>query len=123
MSSQEVRDWERRIVFTIFLFILAVFVTLLVIAMFGADQGNGNTMNMVCVWCGEELLVTEFNVDGLGNPIHKECMMRMTIGSVGHMLQLCSCYGGNEEDPPNMTRRQAAQAAVMLFFSDTDEND
>lgn len=46
---------------------------------------------------------------------HYECDMRSIIGSVGHLMGKCSCYGGTEEDPPGMTRRQAAQAACALW--------
>lgn len=49
---------------------------------------------------------------------HRECMLRNLLGSVGHQRKRCSCYGGTEEDPPGMTKRQAALAAVLLFTSD-----
>jgi hypothetical protein len=35
----------------------------------------------------------------------------MALGSVGHQKGTCSCHGGTEEDPPEMTKRQAAVAA------------
>lgn len=43
---------------------------------------------------------------------HRECFMREVLGSVGHQDKKCSCYGGTEEDPPGLTRREAAWAAV-----------
>lgn len=43
---------------------------------------------------------------------HRECHLRMIVGSLGHQMKRCSCYGGTEEDPPNMTRREAAKAAA-----------
>jgi hypothetical protein len=51
---------------------------------------------------------------------HWECHMRNIVGSVGHHLHKCSCYGGTEEDPPNMTRREAALAAVELYHVSRD---
>ena len=44
--------------------------------------------------------------------LHRECMIRLALGSLGHRLRLCSCYGGTEGDPPGLTRRQAAKASA-----------
>lgn len=46
---------------------------------------------------------------------HRECFLRSIFGSVGHQLGTCSCEGGHDEDPPGMTKREAARAAVSLF--------
>jgi len=46
---------------------------------------------------------------------HRECFLRCIIGSVGHLEMRCSCFGGSAEDPPEMSRREAAIAAVKLF--------
>lgn len=43
---------------------------------------------------------------------HIECFVRSIIGSVGHQTRKCSCYGGTEEDPPGLTAREAAKAAM-----------
>jgi hypothetical protein len=49
-------------------------------------------------------------------PIHRECMLRQIVGSVGHQLGTCSCHGGEGPcDPPGMTVREAARAAADLF--------
>lgn len=48
-------------------------------------------------------------------PIHLDCHLRQIIGSVGHQRKRCSCYGGTEEDPPGMTKRQAAEAAARMW--------
>jgi hypothetical protein len=48
-------------------------------------------------------------------PKHRECYLRHIFGSVGHQMKTCSCYGGTQEDPEGMTRREAAKAAVELF--------
>lgn len=46
-------------------------------------------------------------------PYHHPCFIRTIIGSVGHQQKKCSCYGGTEEDPPDMTKREAALAAFV----------
>lgn len=47
--------------------------------------------------------------------VHRECQFRMIFGSVGHQNKTCSCFGGStEEDPPNMTKREAAKAAMEM---------
>lgn len=76
-----------------------------------------------CAWCDEPFLeddvgyliphVGHGEVTELG--YHVECWQRQVIGSVGHIRRRCSCYGGTEEDPPGMTRREAAHAAVSAF--------
>lgn len=48
-------------------------------------------------------------------PTHLDCFLRQIYGSVGHQLQMCSCYGGTTEDPPGMTKREAARAAVQVY--------
>jgi hypothetical protein len=49
--------------------------------------------------------------------LHRECFLRGVVGSVGHQQRRCSCYGGTLEDPPGLTRREAAAAAVRLYAS------
>lgn len=70
---------------------------------------------MICSHCHEEILVGEL-APVRGDSLHKECMFRCIVGSVGHLQQRCSCYGLNEADPPGMTPRQAAQAAYKLWL-------
>jgi hypothetical protein len=55
---------------------------------------------------------------GVGH-VHRECMMRQTLGGVGHHLGKCHCPGGSGEfeDPPEMTKREAAIAAVQVWES------
>lgn len=59
-----------------------------------------------------------FNEDGVPMcAFHRSCFLRGTIGSVAHVQRRCSCYvpGADEGDPPEMTRRQAAEAAVVAW--------
>lgn len=46
---------------------------------------------------------------------HRECFFRSIFGSVGHQKKKCSCFGGTEEDPPGMSKRQAAIAAFDFY--------
>lgn len=69
----------------------------------------------LCAWCDEPILDGEKRAPNHRQPTHYECGLRGAIGSLGHQRKLCSCYGGTEEDPPGMTRRQAAVAAAMYF--------
>jgi hypothetical protein len=70
----------------------------------------------VCFRCDEP--ITEGDIGTVNNSDqveHYECLMRAIVGSVGHQNGLCSCFGGTEEDPPGLTRRQAAIAAARLW--------
>lgn len=49
---------------------------------------------------------------------HRNCDLRMIVGSIGHQLGLCGCKvkdGTAIEDPPGLTRRQSADLAARLF--------
>lgn len=46
--------------------------------------------------------------------LHVECYFRETVGSVGHLTRRCRCFGGDYDDPPGMTKRQAAVAAYRM---------
>jgi hypothetical protein len=48
-------------------------------------------------------------------PVHIECHVREIVGSVGHLSKRCSCYGGNEDDPEGMSKREAAIEAYKLW--------
>ena len=48
-------------------------------------------------------------------PWHRECHLRSILGSVGHLMLRCSCFGGTEEDPPTLSKRQAAIEACKLM--------
>jgi hypothetical protein len=81
--------------------------------------------DVICHHCKEPILVTESGVvmsllslDGAELIAqHRECHLRQVFGSVGHQLGKCSCRGGSEDDPPGLTTRDAALAAVNLFYS------
>lgn len=82
-----------------------------------------------CPHCNEPIapgdtsgpIITRIGADGRVDcpRLHLECSMRSVIGSVGHLLGKCSCPGGTGEmdDPPGMTKREAAKAAYELWRS------
>jgi hypothetical protein len=75
-----------------------------------------------CAWCDEPFRVgdqirsipSDPSLGGL-QLFHLECLTRMTAGSVGHQNKRCHCFGGTEEDPEGMSKREAAIAAHALF--------
>jgi hypothetical protein len=79
-----------------------------------------------CFYCEEAVfdspsLIWVPNLGGPGEqperkPWHAECMSRSIIGGLNHLKCQCSCYGGTEPpDPPEMTRHEAALAAVEYY--------
>ena len=58
-------------------------------------------------------------------PWHLNCLMRHTIGSVAHIERRCGCFvkGATEDDAPELTRRQAADAAVEAFNRKDKQNE
>jgi len=69
---------------------------------------------MTCDFCDEEVLPSERAKELQNGDAHYYCLVRSVVGSVGHQLGKCSCYGGTLEDPPGLTKRQAAIAAYFL---------
>lgn len=49
---------------------------------------------------------------------HRECALRAVVGGLNHQLGRCTCCGGTEPpDPREMTKREAALAAVAYYRS------
>jgi len=73
-------------------------------------------MSEPCVYCGELVLDGERDSWLLNATAHLECSARAILGSVAHQEGRCSCFveGSAEEDPPGMTKREAARAALGL---------
>jgi len=65
----------------------------------------------LCGWCAEPI-----EDDGTGDGLHRECLIRMVLGSVAHLQKRCHCYvpGSEENDDPSLTLREAARAAAAL---------
>ena len=83
-------------------------------------------MDTMCAWCDERIDAQDYGYAiPLVRPIdavmtqyrHHECFARCILGSVAHQNRRCSCFvpGSEEEDPPGMTRREAARAALKLW--------
>ena len=66
-----------------------------------------------CGFCEEPIQAGE-KAPGTGTPLHRECQIRLIVGSVAHVERRCGCYveGSQESDPPHMTRRQGARQAL-----------
>ncbi|HEV8364574.1 MAG TPA: hypothetical protein VGQ52_13750 [Gemmatimonadaceae bacterium] len=72
----------------------------------------------ICLHCDEPIRPGDpWDTTADGQPWHMECLMRLAIGSVAHIERRCGCYvpGATDNDPPGMTRRQAARAAVDAY--------
>lgn len=54
-------------------------------------------------------------------PYHQECQTRMFVGSVAHIKGECRCAvdGSTDTDPPGMTKREAAKAAIKALQDKT----
>ena len=64
-----------------------------------------------CMWC-EELVMPGDMTHALLAGYHYACAMRVGLGPIGHLQRKCSCYvkdGTHEDDPPGITKRQAAR--------------
>ena len=81
---------------------------------------------ILCLWCGESISGDEFDNarrveyhsadEHRIRYLHYECGLRSVIGSLAHIQGRCSCYGGSEDDPPGMSKRQAARAALEAYL-------
>lgn len=72
-------------------------------------------MSKKCSWCDEEVKPGEESKLFTNHecfPYHQECAFRQIIGSLGHVKGTCSCKGGAESDPPGVSRREQAKAAL-----------
>ena len=64
-----------------------------------------------CLWC-EEMVVPGDLTHALLPGYHYACALRAVHGSIAHLQGKCSCHvrdGTHEDDPPGLTRRQAAR--------------
>jgi hypothetical protein len=71
-----------------------------------------------CAWCGEIVRTYDAAYHFANGPLaHRDCALRLLIGSVAHLEHRCGCYvpGATERDPAGLTRRQAAEAAALLW--------
>ena len=73
----------------------------------------------ICQYCGEPILPEEEGHSPRVPGHHRECAFRAVGGSVAHIERRCSCFvpGSTENDPPGMTLRQAAEAAITVAWN------
>lgn len=63
-----------------------------------------------CQWCEEEVPAADAEE---GSELHTECAFRAVVGGLNHLRGRCSCCGGDQlPDPPELTKREAARAAL-----------
>jgi hypothetical protein len=76
-----------------------------------------STAHPSCGFCGEPVEPGEQNPNIVSADLHDDCAIRMVIGSVAHLEKRCSCFipDSDANDPPGMTLREAAHAAVALY--------
>jgi hypothetical protein len=74
---------------------------------------------MICEYCNEEIRTGESSVP---ENFHRECIVRIVLGSAAHQLGECSCFGGDRADPPGFSAREAAQLAYATFSWVATEN-
>lgn len=95
-------------------------------APYEADTPHGQTpAGSACGRCGEPIALGD---DGFVLPHHSNahvrqvayhyaCHLRSVCGGLNHLLGRCTCCGGTETpDPPGMTKREAAEAAVKEWL-------
>lgn len=82
----------------------------------------------ICLRCEEPILSGEsyvpVNTWGGKAYMHRECALRSIIGGANHINKLCRCCGGSlDPDPPGLTLREAARAAVAAFEKQKNNQD
>lgn len=78
------------------------------------EQEKQRYLSRLCRFCDEYVEYDDLRVPLGMRPIHYPCFVRRIVGSVGHQLKRCSCYGGTEDDPPNLSKKEAAEAAALI---------
>ena len=70
-----------------------------------------------CIWCEEPIEDGDDGIQYINGPVaHRECWLRQGLGGANHINGTCTCRGGsNPPDPPGLTRREAAKAAIQAF--------
>jgi hypothetical protein len=78
---------------------------------------------LLCPHCDEPVedifdLIPHLDTQGIIKPLawHRECWTRNLIGGLNHLRGTCQCCGGSDPpDPPWLSRRDAARAAVAEY--------
>jgi hypothetical protein len=95
-------------------------------ALYEQDMPHTDTpVGVACRLCDEPIadsddgfMVQVRQGDWLDVPEHYECHLRRVIGGLNHLKGRCICCGGTEPpDPPELSKREAAKAAVDEYNS------
>lgn len=94
------------------------------------DAHVATPVGALCTWCEEAIeekdcgfLIPHVSPDAPteDKPVHLECSLRQTLGSVGHQQKRCSCFGGRGNgDDPKLSIRENARRAEAYFVSLSD---
>lgn len=68
---------------------------------------------MNCDYCHEP--ITKLDPPSSHVRYHRECEIRVFVGSVTHQQKRCRCFGGGEEEPEFDSPREGARAAYRFF--------
>lgn len=77
-------------------------------------------MEIYCAYCREEILPHELMDVTQSDECraHRECWLRIIVGSAPHQLGKCSCGADEEcEEDETLTRRESARAAAAVFIN------
>ena len=72
--------------------------------------------SLTCGYCDERIFDNESYIDTHTRQFHRECIVRMVVGSAAHQLRECPCYGGLRGDPLGMSLREAARLSADAFI-------
>lgn len=72
---------------------------------------------MTCIWCESPILPGEPLTTVIRcTDMHRDCLLRSIVGSVGHQRRECSCFGGKGNgDPEGVSKRECARMAREEF--------
>ena len=83
-----------------------------------AVEQKAGAILTTCRHCNEPIFPGEHCRSVAGGSVHRECLIRMCMGSAEHILGECGCYRPAEfahEEPAGLTPREAARRAARAF--------
>lgn len=70
---------------------------------------------LICAHCDEQIGAGELS-PVMNVPTHRNCALRMVVGSAGHQRRECSCFGVEDTSERGLTKREAADAAAREYL-------
>jgi hypothetical protein len=89
-------------------------------AIYEGIQSTLVPIDQSCVYCSERFLEGDDGFIDAGNsPLHRECFLRMIVGSVAHQMHACNCALGEDavDSEEGVSRREGAKLAVAYLES------